>query len=112
MKVLHHCDNPPCCEAIEEHHLFLGTQAENNADRATKGRNGDNGEKARTHCPANHLYDEANTRVSKNGKRQCRACDRASWHRRAEVNNEKRRQRYGSERAIQLATNKMEAQTA
>lgn len=34
--VLHHCDNPPC---ILPRHLFLGTQADNNADRDAKGRN-------------------------------------------------------------------------
>jgi len=33
--VLHHCDEPLC---IRPHHLFLGTQAENLADMAAKGR--------------------------------------------------------------------------
>lgn len=35
MKVLHHCDNPPCCNPI---HLFEGTTADNNADKVAKGR--------------------------------------------------------------------------
>jgi hypothetical protein len=35
MDVLHRCDNPPC---INPEHLFLGTQADNNADRDAKGR--------------------------------------------------------------------------
>lgn len=32
---LHHCDNPPCTNPT---HLFLGTQADNVADRDSKGR--------------------------------------------------------------------------
>lgn len=35
MCVLHRCDNPPC---TRPDHLFLGTIADNNADKAAKGR--------------------------------------------------------------------------
>lgn len=35
MKVLHRCDNPPCCNQL---HLFTGTQADNVADMDAKGR--------------------------------------------------------------------------
>lgn len=33
--VCHHCDDPPCCNPK---HLFLGTRADNNRDRAKKKR--------------------------------------------------------------------------
>lgn len=35
LRVLHHCDNPPC---VRPDHLFLGTPKDNAADRDNKGR--------------------------------------------------------------------------
>ncbi len=35
LRVLHRCDNPPCCNP---NHLFVGTDADNMADKIAKGR--------------------------------------------------------------------------
>jgi hypothetical protein len=73
--VPHRCDNPPCY-LID--HLFVGTVADNVADREAKGR-GVNLPAAnnaiKTRCPAGHTYSPENTRT-RNGKRYCKACDR------------------------------------
>lgn len=47
MKVLHRCDNPPCCNPT---HLFLGTDADNARDRDRKGRLGDRRGEANGHA--------------------------------------------------------------
>jgi hypothetical protein len=45
--VAHSCDNPPCCNP---RHLWIGTVADNNADREAKGRS------ARTKVGAEHRW--------------------------------------------------------
>ena len=81
MKVLHHCDNPPCCNVVKC--LFLGTDADNNADMVAKGRSGGDHNRKKTHCRAGHEYSEANTMLRSNGWRVCRICRAATRSRSA-----------------------------
>lgn len=75
--VLHHCDIPACYEL---EHLWLGTQADNLADMAAKGR-GRNQNTGKTHCRHGHLFDDENTYVDAEGKRRCRCCRAAATRR-------------------------------
>ena len=91
LDVLHHCDNPPCCqtdptEGYPEGHLFLGTDVDNAADRSAKGRS--RGWDI-THCPRGHEYAGENLYESATGGRRCRACARA---RNADVYYNRRRE--------------------
>lgn len=71
----HLCRNRICCNP---EHMEVVTPSEN-----TKRQ--DHKERRKTHCPRGHAYDEENTRRTKSGKRQCRACDRLRWERRKYV---------------------------
>lgn len=71
IKVRHTCDNPPCVDLC---HLLEGTQRDNLLDAVERGRNKNT---AKTHCPANHPYDEENTYMYKN-RRCCRKCNAAA----------------------------------
>ncbi|MGW5427907.1 HNH endonuclease signature motif containing protein [Streptomyces sp. NPDC004059] len=79
------------CVAPE--HLEVVTNAEN-------VRRGNAGllERTRTHCPAGHPYDDANTRIRANGWRDCRACEAAREDRRREGRNAQRRARWAANR--------------
>lgn len=58
LDVLHRCDRPGC---VEPRHLWCGTQAENNADRDAKGRNG-GGWKNAGHCRSSEVRGERHPR--------------------------------------------------
>lgn len=58
--VLHHCDNPPCCNPA---HLFLGARAVNNADMRQKGR------QAQGDGHGSRLHPESRARGDRNGSR-------------------------------------------
>lgn len=81
-QVLHHCDNPPCCNPA---HLFLGTQSDNRWDCVTKGRDAN---VIKTHCPQGHLYAPSNTYIDQQGWRECRTCARERMRRFRESNRE------------------------
>ncbi len=68
-EVRHDDGNPANASAAN---LLYGTHAENMRDKA---RHGTDHNLAKTHCPAGHPYDEANTRIY-DGRRFCRECSR------------------------------------
>jgi hypothetical protein len=75
MDACHTCDNPPC---VRPDHIFPGTAKDNIQDAKRKGRLS----RGRTHCPAGHRYDEANTYYPPSGRSGwCRACQRAAQKR-------------------------------
>jgi hypothetical protein len=67
--VLHHCDNPPCCNP---EHLFLGTHADNTADMMAKGRHWGQ-RNTRLYCKRGHrLIPTATRRICPTCKRRQR----------------------------------------
>ena len=74
MHVLHHCDNPPC---VNVNHLFLGTDADNNADMMAKGRYRKPipWQLSKTECKHGHPLSGNNLYIQPStGKRYCRIC--------------------------------------
>lgn len=68
---LHRCDNPPC---VRRDHLFEGTNADNVADKVSKGRTAN---QRKTHCPHGHPYSGENLYRQNNSQRGCWTCRRA-----------------------------------
>lgn len=64
------CANPAHLVAIEpDEHKSINKPGARGSARGAEQR-------AKTHCPRNHPYDEANTYIDKRGCRNCRACRR------------------------------------
>lgn len=69
----HRCGNRACCNPA---HLEPVPHAEN----VRRGRGGA-AQRAKTHCPQGHPYDEANTYHHPRGMRRCRTCQRDTHQR-------------------------------
>lgn len=71
--VHHLCENPSCCNPS---HLVLLSPSEHLKLHHPE----------LTHCVRGHPYDETNTRINRDGSKQCRACDRERQRRIREEN--------------------------
>jgi hypothetical protein len=74
-EVLHHCDNPPCREIT---HLFVGTQADNMADKKAKGRHHNTVKRCCPRCDGEYT-------TNSEGKRRCLSCENKRKNNRRKV---------------------------
>lgn len=69
----HLCRNHAC---VNPDHVEVVTNQENSR-RGIAGIVNAQRQRAKTHCPRGHPYDEVNTLVRSNGRRECLTCKRA-----------------------------------
>lgn len=78
----HLCRNRACCNPL---HLEPVTRKENLRRGvgigAASGAIARAKQLAKTHCPSGHPYSGSNLYLRKNGYRDCKECNRASWRR-------------------------------
>jgi hypothetical protein len=79
---LHHsCENPRC---VNPKHLHPVNHTEHQIEHGYKGIEIRAARaRAKTHCSNEHLYTEENVRLTKEGWRTCRECERIGQRRRA-----------------------------
>ncbi len=78
LEIDHLCRNRRC---VNPSHLEAVTHQEN-CRRGEAGLKFGLLQRAKTHCPQGHPYDDANIRTRKNGKRECKICYRGNNKRR------------------------------
>lgn len=70
----HNCKDESC---FNPDHLYMGTQSQNLSDAGQLGnmsRTFNHANSQKDKCPSGHLYDKENTKIRKNGSRECKKC--------------------------------------
>jgi hypothetical protein len=70
------CTSTACVKAIADEHGPAHLEPVTNRENVLRSDSISARNARKTHCPQGHPYDEANTYVSRQGGRNCRACHR------------------------------------